>query len=159
MLGTLAVYDIVRRTRFSRFLLGMKVSGARVSPQVAEARGVGGWVKTNLPHMGLWTAAVVFTVLIVVAASSASIVGRWEQTLDTIQPATGYIAEFKSDGTWTVTAGSESVEGSYELIGDDQIKLTYSDGTTSIAKYRISYDRFGLISSGIERQQVFMRIP
>jgi hypothetical protein len=159
MLGTLAVYDIVRRTRFSRFLLSMKVSGARVSPQVAEQRGVGGWVKTNLPHMGLWTAAVVFTVLIVVAASSASIVGRWEQTLDTIQPATGYIAEFKSNGTWTVTAGSESIGGSYELIGDAQIKLVYSDGTISIAEYRISYDRFGLISSGIERQQVFMRIP
>jgi hypothetical protein len=159
ILCTLAAYDIVRRTRFSRFLLGMKVRGAGISAQVAEQRGVGSWVKANLPHMGLWATAVVFTVLIVVAASNASIVGRWEQTLDTIQPATGYIAEFRSDGTWTVTADNETIEGSYELVGENKIKLIYSDDTVSVPEYHISYDRFGLISSGLDRKQVFMRIP
>jgi hypothetical protein len=97
--------------------------------------------------------------LIVFAANSVSIVGRWEQTFDSIQPATGYIAEFRSDGTWIVTAENESIGGSYELVGENQIELIYSDGTVSMPEYRISYDRFGLISSSIDRKQVFMRIP
>ncbi|NIQ77447.1 MAG: hypothetical protein GTN93_05060 [Anaerolineae bacterium] len=79
--------------------------------------------------------------------------------MDTMQPATDYVAEFKGDGTWTVTAEGESIEGSYELTDDDRIKIIYPDGTTSVAEYRISYDRFGLISSEIDRQQGFMRIP
>jgi surface polysaccharide O-acyltransferase-like enzyme len=159
MLGTLAVYDIVRRTRFTRFLFGMSTRGAGIFPTADEQRGVGGLLRANLPRFALWTTAVLSMALIILAASNVSIVGRWEQTFDTIQPATGYIAEFKSDGTWTATAGSESVGGSYELIGDEQIKLIYSDGTISVGEYRIAYDRFGLISSTIERQQVFMRVP
>jgi surface polysaccharide O-acyltransferase-like enzyme len=159
MLGTLAVYDIVRRTRWTRFLFGMRVRGARISPPGAGWRGVGGWVRENLPNLGLWATAALLTVLVVIAANSASLVGRWEQTLDTIQPATGYIAEFRADGTWTVTAEGETIDGTYELIGDGQIEITYSDGTATVAEYRISYDRFALISADIERQQVFMRIP
>jgi surface polysaccharide O-acyltransferase-like enzyme len=159
LLGTLAVYDIVRRTRWTRFLFGMRVRGAGISPPGAGQRDVGGWVRANLPNLGLWATAALLTVLVVIAAKSASLVGRWEQTLDTIQPATGYIAEFREDGTWTVTAEGESIDGSYELIGDEQIKIIYPDGTTTMAEYRIAYDRFGLISSGVDRQQVFMRIP
>jgi hypothetical protein len=58
-----------------------------------------------------------------------------------------------------VTAEGETIDGSYELIGDEQIKIIYPDGITAVAEYRIAYDRFGLISSEIDRQQVFMRIP
>jgi hypothetical protein len=159
MLGTLAAYDIVRRTRLTRFLFGMRTRDTRISPPGAEQRDVGGWVSANLPHLGLWVTAALFTVLVVIAANNASLVGRWEQTLDTIQPATGYIAEFRTDGTWTVTAEGESIDGSYELIEDDQIKIIYADGTTAVAGYRISYDRFGLINIEGERQQIFMRIP
>jgi hypothetical protein len=159
MLGTLALYDIIRRTRWTRFLFGMRVHDARISTLDAGRRGVGGWVRANLAHLGLWATAALFTVLIVAAASNPSIVGRWEQTLDTIQPATGYVAEFRADGTWTVTAEGESIAGSYELIGNEQIEITYPDGTSAVAEYHIAYDRFGLISSEIDRQQVFMRIP
>jgi hypothetical protein len=158
MLGTLALYDIIRRTRWTRFLFGMRVHDAKISPPGAGGRGVGGWVRANLPNLGLWATAGLLTVLVVIAANNASLVGRWEQTLDTIQPATGYIAEFREDGTWTVTAEGESIEGSYELIGDEQIEITYPDGTTTVAEYHIAYDRLGLISSEIDRQQVFMRI-
>jgi hypothetical protein len=158
-LGTLSVYDIVRRTRLMRFLFGMRTRGAKISPPGAEQRGVGGWVRANLPNLGLWATAALFIVLIVVAASNPSLLGRWEQTLDTIQPATGYIVEFRADGTWTATVEGETMDGSYELIGDDQIKIIYSDGTAAVAKYRISYDRFGLINSDSERQQIFMKIP
>jgi hypothetical protein len=159
ILCTLAAYDIVRRMAFLRFLLGMKVRRDRTSSQAAEWGGIADWVNANLPHMGLWATAVLSTVLIVFAANSVSIVGRWEQTFDSIQPATGYIAEFRSDGTWIVTAENESIGGSYELVGENQIELIYSDGTVSMPEYRISYDRFGLISSSIDRKQVFMRIP
>jgi hypothetical protein len=159
MLGTLAAYDIVRRTRWTRLLFGMRVRDARISPPDAEQRGIGDGVSANLPNLGLWVTTVLFMVLIVVAARNASLLGRWEQTLDTIQPATGYIAEFRADGTWTASLNEESVEGTYELIDDNQIKLIYPDGTTPVAEYRISYDRFGLISAEIDRQQVFMRIP
>jgi len=159
MLGTLALYDIVRRTRWTRFLFGMRVYDARITTLDAGRRGVGGWVRANLPHLALWATAALLTVLVVIAANNASLVGRWEQTLDTIQPATGYIAEFREDGTWTVIAEGESIDGSYELIGDEQIEITYPDGTTTVAEYHIAYDRFGLISSEIDRQQVFMRIP
>ncbi|UCF61781.1 MAG: hypothetical protein JSV37_03615, partial [Anaerolineaceae bacterium] len=141
------------------FLFGMRTRTDRISPPGAEQRGIGGWVSANLPHLGLWATTVLFTVLIVVAASNASLVGRWEQTLDTIQPATGYIVEFRADGTWTATAEGETTDGSYELIAGDQIKIIYADGTTAVAGYRISYDRFGLINSDGERQQIFMRVP
>jgi hypothetical protein len=58
-----------------------------------------------------------------------------------------------------VTADNETIEGSYELVGENKIKLIYSDDTVSVPEYHISYDRFGLISSGLDRKQVFMRIP
>jgi hypothetical protein len=158
MLGTLAVYDIVRRTRLTRFLFGMSTRGARISPRGAGQRAVGGWVRANLPNLGLWATAAFLTVLVVIAANNASLVGRWEQTLDTIQPVTGYIAEFREDGTWTATLNEQSVQGTYRLVDDEHIELTYADGTVSVGEYRVSADRFGLISTSMERKQVFMRI-
>jgi len=62
------------------------------------------------------------------------------------------------DGSWTATLNGESVEGTYVLADDEQIELTYADGTTSIAEYRISADRFALTSLESGRVQVFMRI-
>jgi hypothetical protein len=108
----------------------------------------------------LWSVAALATVLIVLAANRAAIspVGRWEQTYDTAQAATGYIVEFGEDGTWTVSAGGESIEGTYDLLEDGQIRITYPDGTVSTSEYRISADRFGLISTVSGRQQVFLRI-
>jgi surface polysaccharide O-acyltransferase-like enzyme len=159
MLGTLAVYDIVRRNRLTRLLFGMRMRTVGISPPDVEPRGVGKWLKANLPHVGLWTAAALFTVVIIITAGNASLIGKWEQTLDTTQAASGYQVEFRNDGTWTVTADDESLDGLYELLEDDQIKIIYADGTTSISEYRITYDRFGLISTTVDRKQVFMRIP
>jgi hypothetical protein len=158
--GTLAAYDIVRRTPLTRFLFGMRLRGAVSPPLGAERRTAGGWLRANLPHLSLWSVAALATVLIVLAANRAAIspVGRWKQTYDTAQAATGYIAEFREDGTWTVSAEGESIEGTYDLPEDGQIRITYPDGTVSTAEYRISADRFGLISADRERQQVFLRL-
>jgi putative alpha-1,2-mannosidase len=102
--------------------------------------------------------AAVLTLLVVMAANNASLVGRWQQAFDTARAATGYIAEFREDGTWTVSAEGESIKGTYELIDDVHIRITYPDGTASTAKYHISADRFGLISADSGRQQVFLRV-
>jgi|GEM_PF-1971404 len=159
-LGTLAAYDIVRRTRLTRFLFGMKLRHTASPPLGTEYRTPGGWLRANLPHLGLWAIAALATVLIVLAANraAASPVGRWEQTYDTVQAATGYIAEFREDGTWTVSAEGESIDGTYDMLEDGEIRIMYPDGTVSTAEYRISADRFALTSADSRRQQVFLRL-
>jgi hypothetical protein len=165
LLDTLALYDIVRRTRLTRVLVGMKASPSprpdTSQSQSAPTRTVGGWFTSNLPRIGLWASAAIVTLLLVLAANRASqsLVGVWEQTLDTLRPATGYVAELKEDGTWTATAEGESIEGTYVLIDQQQVEFSYPDGTVSVAEYRTSPDRFALISQDMDRQQVFMRIP
>jgi hypothetical protein len=115
-------------------------------------------VRAKLSYLVLWVTAALLTLWIVLAANNASLVGRWEQTYDTAQAATGYIAEFREDGTWTATLEEQSVEGTYRLVGDEHVELTYPDGTVAVAEYRIAADRFGLISAESVRQQVFMRV-
>jgi surface polysaccharide O-acyltransferase-like enzyme len=160
LVGTLAAYDIVRRTPLTRFLLGMRLRRVAPQPEDAERRSAGGWAKANLPHFGLWAAAVLLTLGLILVANAAggSLVGRWEQTYDTAQAATGYVAEFREDGTWTAGGGGESIDGTYELLGDGQIWIAYADGTVSTAEYRITTDRFSLISAEGGRQQVFRRL-
>ena len=96
--------------------------------------------------------------LMVMAGSNSTLVGRWEQIFDSAQAATGYIAEFTVDGTWTAGLDEESVEGTYRLVDDKHIEPTYADGRVSVAEFRISADRFGLIDEDGVRKQVFMRI-
>jgi hypothetical protein len=165
LLDTLALYDIVRRNRVTRVLVGMK---ANPNPRsdTSQSQGIpsqtaGGWLRSNLPHVALWAGATLVTLLLVLAANRAgrSLVGRWEQTLDTVQPATGYVAELREDGTWTATAEGESIGGTYVLLDDRQVEFVYPDGTTSVAEYRTSPDRFALINLDGGRRQVFMRVP
>jgi hypothetical protein len=160
MVGTLAAYDIVQRTLVTRLLFGMRPRRT-LPPQLgAERRATSGWLRANLPHLGLWVTATLVTALIVLAANHAAVspVGRWQQTYDTAQAATGYMAEFREDGTWTVSAEGESIEGTYELLDNGEISITYADGTVTTAQYRITADRFGLISADRGRQQVFLKL-
>jgi hypothetical protein len=159
-IGTLATYDIVRRTPLTRFLFGMRLRPRAPRPEGAGRRTAGGWARANLPHLGLWAGATLLTLLIVLAARNVAStpLGRWEQTYDSVQAASGYIAEFREDGTWTASGGGEWIEGSYELLEDGQIRIAYPDGTASAAEYHISADRFGLFSADGGRQQVFRRI-
>ena len=101
---------------------------------------------------------MLLTLLVVMAAGNATLVGSWEETYDSTQAATGYVAEFREDGRFTASLGEESVEGTYRLLDDEHIELTYADGTVSVGEYRISADRFGLINEDGVRKQVFMRI-
>ena len=136
----------------------MKPRRAEPPSPLPERATVSGWARANVPHLGLWATAALLTLLVVMAGSNATLVGRWEQTLDSAQAATGYVAEFREDGTWTATLDEESVEGTYRLVDDEHIELTYADGTVSVAEYRISADRFGLINEDGVRKQVFMRM-
>jgi hypothetical protein len=156
--GTLAAYDLVRRIPVTRVLLGMRLRRGAPRLEAPERRSVGGLLRANLWHLGLWATAAALTLLVVVLGSNPTLTGRWQQTYDTAQAATGYIAEFREDGTWTATASDASIEGTYELIKDGQMRLAYPDGTVATAEYRISADRFGLISAESGRQQVFRKI-
>lgn len=166
---TLVVYDILRRTQLTRFLFGIKPPGttptsAQSNLHSAERERRSGPVGTrtweHLAHLGLAAAALVVTLSIVLGArdTSRSLIGRWQQTLDSAQPATGYLAEFRDDNTWVVTAEGESTGGTYALLDNATIKITYPDGSSSVSDLEMSADRFALASEGSGRVQVFMRV-
>ena len=137
----------------------MKPRRAEPPSPLPERATVSGWARANVPHLGLWATAALLTLLVVMAGSNATLVGRWEQTLDSAQAATGYVAEFREDGTWTAGLDEVSIEDTYRLVGNEHIEITYGDGTVSVAEYRLSPNRFGLIDEDGVRNQVFMRIP
>jgi hypothetical protein len=161
---TLAAYDWVRRTPLTRFLLGMRLrdtTPAPAGPQPAPGRrtSVGNWARANGPHLLLWAAAVLSSLWIIWAGSnSRSPVGKWQQTFDSTQAASGYFVEFKPDGTWVVTLGEESTEGTYTLAADDHIELSYPDGRRTRPQYRPTADHFALVDEDGARIQEFARI-
>jgi hypothetical protein len=161
---TLAVYDLVRRTAVTRFLFGMRrpdTTQASAEPQPAPRRGrsVTDWARANGPHVLLLAAAVLSSLWIIWAGShSRSPVGKWQQTFDSTQEPSGYFVEFNPDGTWVVTAGEESIEGTYTLTADDRMELIYPDGRTTSPEYRFTGDFFALMDEDGVRKQVFARI-
>ena len=56
-----------------------------------------------------------------------------------------------------MTAEGASLEETYALSDDQRVECSHPDGTTSVAEYRTSPDRFAPISQEIDRRQVFMR--
>jgi hypothetical protein len=152
LVDTLVVYDLVRRTRVTRFLFGIKPRRSEPGGERTRSKGIPA-------QLGRLAVAASITLLVVLGGNSVgrSLIGRWEQTLDSSQPAAGYVAEFREDGTWEVTAEGESVGGTYALQGDEAIEIVYADGTESVSGLLMSADRFALISQDGDRVQVFMR--
>jgi surface polysaccharide O-acyltransferase-like enzyme len=163
---TLVVYDLVRRTRMTRFLFGIKPDrtvpvpeeASSQQPQIKLVSAAGSFAKSNLTQLGLLAVAVLVSLAVILGANdSQALIGRWQQTLDTVQAATGYTAEFQGDGTWTVAAEGESIGGTYVLQEDGAIEISYADGSNSVSRIEMSADRFALFSQDGDRVQVFMR--
>jgi hypothetical protein len=145
LVDTLLFYDIfVRRTLLTRLLFGMK--NRDVKP-------------LTLTRLGLVVAVVTVTLYIIFGAGNTArnLAGRWVQTLDSTQQATGYNVEFERDNTWEVTAGDQSISGTYSLNDEGSIEFVYPDESKAVSILEMSADRFALFTQGSDRVQVFMR--
>lgn len=83
----------------------------------------------------LCVVVLAFLALLIACGSSVQslILGKWEVE----NAPTRMTAEFRSDGTATVTMLGQSVQGTYKLNGEDELEWSMN-GMTTKAKVKVS---------------------